>query len=178
MALDLVNLIEPVRSLMLVEIGTDHSASTLYITERLSQKGKSEYPDLLKTSAQHHNDTWLAREISLNGRLNTHEPRKKPTGGYSTVRVPVTAHETLAEGEYNRFYIRGLCGHAINMGVTHLAVYRAKHVTNPRSQSEALIGSLIPAYELREDLRKHHLGMDTYLGLPPGPNSGLSAKLP
>lgn len=46
-----------------------------------------------------------------------------------------------------------------------------------RSASEAMIGSHIDPHALLEDLRTHQ-GIDTALGLPPGPNSGLSVKLP
>ncbi len=83
----------------------------------------------------------------------------------------------MAEGEFNRFYARGLCRRAIAEGIEALVVYRAKEVVNPRAESVALIGKSLPAKQLLEDLRAH-IGTDTALGLPPGPNSGLSVKLP
>jgi hypothetical protein len=55
-------------------------------------------------------------------------------------------------------------------------VYRAKEVVNPRAESVALIGKSLPAKQLLDDLRTN-IGTDTALGLPPGPNSGLSVKL-
>jgi hypothetical protein len=91
--------------------------------------------------------------------------------------VPATAPETLAEGEFNRFYIRGLCVRALAEGITELVIYRAKQVENPRSESTAKIGLKISAQALLTDLRANP-GVDTALGLPPGPNSGLSVKLP
>ena len=91
--------------------------------------------------------------------------------------VPYTAPETLAEGEFNRFYARGLCRRAIEEGTSQLIVYRAKQVMNARSASQAKIGTKISAKELLQDLRTHP-GVDTALGLPQGPNSGLSVKLP
>lgn len=42
------------------------------------------------------------------------------------VKVPVTAPETLSEGEFNRFYARGLCRVAISLGIAAVQVYRAK----------------------------------------------------
>jgi len=36
------------------------------------------------------------------------------------------AHEMLAEGEFNRFYIRALCARAIEDGLPEVTVYRAK----------------------------------------------------
>jgi hypothetical protein len=40
------------------------------------------------------------------------------------------------------------------------------------------INTKISAKLLLDDLRNSSQGVDTALGLPPGPNSGLSAKLP
>ena len=87
------------------------------------------------------------------------------------------AHEMLAEGEFNRFYIRALCLRAIEDGMAQVIVYRAKAVQNARSESERKIGQGVPVEALLRDLRTHP-GVDTALGLPPGPNSGLSVRLP
>jgi hypothetical protein len=46
-----------------------------------------------------------------------------------------------------------------------------------RAESEQKIGQRIAAEALLRDLRAHP-GLDTALGLPPGPNSGLSVHLP
>jgi hypothetical protein len=56
-------------------------------------------------------------------------------------------------------------------------VYRAKAVEHARSESQQKIGSCVAAEPLLRDLRTH-VGVDTALGLPPGPNSGLSVHLP
>jgi hypothetical protein len=58
-----------------------------------------------------------------------------------------------------------------------LLVYRAKAVMVPRADSQAMIGIMIDAKALLADLRIHQ-GVDTALGLPNGPNSGLSVRLP
>jgi hypothetical protein len=89
----------------------------------------------------------------------------------------VNAHEMLAEGEFNRFYIRAVCLRAIKEGTSEVIVYRAKIVEHARAESEQKIGQRIAAETLLRDLRAHP-GIDTALGLPPGPNSGLSAQLP
>jgi hypothetical protein len=87
------------------------------------------------------------------------------------------AHEMLAEGEFNRFYIRALCLRAIEDGIPDVVVYRAKPVENPRSESQQKIDEHVSPEALLRDLRIHP-GVDTALGLPPGPNSGLSVRLP
>jgi hypothetical protein len=177
MALSLANLDERTRSFMLEEIESDASSGKLYISPRLNAREQQEYLRLLREAAANHDDSWLANQLRMGGLMKTEEERRKPKGGYTTVQVPVTAPETLAEGEFNRFYIRGLCLRAIGDGIPELVVYRAKQVSSPRRESEALIGARIPPDRLLQDIRTHP-GVDTALGLPPGPNSGLSVHLP
>ncbi|BEE07817.1 hypothetical protein [Aeromonas dhakensis] len=55
-------------------------------------------------------------------------------------------------------------------------VYRGKNVANARSESKQMIGQIISPKELLDDLRTN-VGVDTALGLPAGPNSGLTIKL-
>jgi hypothetical protein len=177
MALNLLNLDNHTRSLMLEEIDRDIKAQKLYISPRLSATGERDYPNLLITAARDYDDTWLAAEIRSPGRLNPTEQRAARSGfGHTTAKVPITAAETMAEGEFNRFYIRGICRRAISDGQSTVTIYRAKSVTNPRPQSVQLEGQSLNAQALLDDLRLH-TGIDTVLGLPPGPNSGLSAKL-
>ena len=177
MTLKLVNLDERTRSFMLEEIGSDASSGRLYISPRLNSRGRQEYPRLLREAAERHDDSWLADQLRRNGLMKTEEERRKPKGGHTIAQVPVTAPDTLAEGEFNRFYIRGLCLRAIQDGIPELVVYRAKQVSSPRRESEAIIGTRISPQSLLRDVRTHP-GVDTALGLPPGPNSGLSVRLP
>jgi hypothetical protein len=92
------------------------------------------------------------------------------------VKVPHTAAQTFAEGEFNRFYLRALCRFTLENGGTELEVYRAKSVTNPRMDSEARIGTRVSVTQLLDDLRANN-SVENALRLPPGPNSGLSARL-
>jgi hypothetical protein len=57
-------------------------------------------------------------------------------------------------------------------------VYRAKPVQDPRPRSRQIIGTRIDAQRLLGDLRAHPGGIDSALGVPAGPNSGLSVRLP
>lgn len=177
MSLSLSNLDSITRQFMIEEIEQDIASGKLYISPRLNSKGRDMYAEMLKEAAASFDDGWLANKIRSEGLLNSQEERRKPKGGFTTVAVPITAPETLAEGEVNRFYARGLCRRAINEEHPSLEVYRAKSVMQARSESEAKIGTKINAEALLADLRAH-LGVDTALGLPAGPNSGLSVKLP
>jgi len=165
------------RKLMLAEIDRDIDSSVLYLSNNLSVEGKAKYPDLIREAALNGNDATLA--LIIHSHLNSHEkPRKLKSGGFS--KPPVmrsNAHQMLAEGEFNRFYIRAICARAIEDGISQVTVFRAKEVENARSASEQKIGLNIPAEALLIDLRKKP-GVDTALGLPPGPNSGLSVHLP
>lgn len=177
MLLSLENLDSKVRKYMLEEIQSDiDNSERLYISPRLSDTGRNDYPLLLKQGAELYDDQWLAGQLQQNNRLNLTEQRRTKNG-ITTAKVPYNAHEILAEGEFNRFYIRGLCRRAIDEGIAELVIYRAKEVTTPRPESQAKVGTRINAKVLLEDLRANP-GVDTALGLPPGPNSGLSAKLP
>lgn len=177
MPLALANLDSQTRRFMLDEIEQDLASGTFFISNRLSSIGQAHYPEMLKEAVSKHDDAWLAEQLRQHGRLNTTEPRRTPSGGMTTAKVPVNAHEVLAEGEFNRFYARGLCRRAIEEGIPHLEIYRAKAVSSPRSESQARIGSKIDPEALLDDLRTHP-GIDTALKLPAGPNSGLSVKLP
>ena len=176
MALQLSNLDELTRALMVEELEIDVASGDLYLSPRLNHRGQVEYEQLLRTAFLEGDDQSLANEIRSRGLLNDSEQRRRPSGGYSTARIPVSAPETLAEGEFNRFYVRALCRRVVDGGASELEVYRAKAVANPRSTSEAMIGRRIDASALLQDLRTSP-GVDTSLGLPAGPNSGLSVRL-
>jgi hypothetical protein len=173
--LNLLNLDEQTRQGMLAEIERDVLAGTLYYGKRLSGRGRADYPDLLKEAARLHDDTWLAGQLAQHGRLVMMETSTRNGKTYQK-KVPFDANQTLAEGEFNRYYARGLCIRAMQDGIENLIVYRAKNVSVPRPESEAMIGKSVSALSLLNDLRDHP-GVDTALGIPAGPNSGLSVCL-
>ncbi len=177
MTLRLENLDDRTRHFMLEEFELDVASGTLYLSPRLSESGRSEYKSLLMEAIKSGNDDSLAQALRSHNRMKLTEQRQKPKGGFTTARVPATAPDTLAEGEFNRSYVRGLCRLALEEGVHEVEIYRAKPVTNPRPESQAMIGKKINAKALLEDLRTHP-GVEPALGLPPGPNSGLSVRLP
>jgi len=174
MSLNPTNLDDLTRKMMVVEIEDDITSQRTYLSSRLNQRGTEQWTTLLKEAVEHHDDAWLANEIRSKGLLKEVEERRKPKGGYTNAKLPFNAHEMLAEGEFNRVYIRGLARRAIEEGKS-LIVYRAKEVVNPRQESEDKIGNAVDPKQLLEDLRTH-IGMDTALGLPAGPNSGLSVQ--
>jgi hypothetical protein len=176
MGLDFQDLDTRTRELMLSELDRDLANGTLYLSPRLSERGVTDYESLLREAFQTGDDASLAQSLRSSDRISATETRRKPKGGVTTARVPHTAAETLAEGEFNRFYIRALCLRATEEGSGKLEIYRARASAAPRPESMAMDGASIDAAALLADLRAHP-GVDTALGLPPGPNSGLSARL-
>lgn len=176
MGLNYDSLDDQVRAKMLQELENDIAANRLYISPRLTDEGRNTWPDLLRDAIKHHNDDWLAEQLRTLGLIRDFEQRKTKTGARA-VRVPITAPNTLAEGEFNRYYARGLCSAQIDDGHAEVEVYRAKFADNPRRESELMIGRRLPAESLLEDLRTSQ-GVEPALGVPPGPNSGLSVRRP
>jgi hypothetical protein len=175
MEMNLTNLDALTRSYMRTEAEGDIAADRLYVSDRLSQGGAGEWPDLLLEAIEAGDAGTLAALLNRNGRLNTHETYVRK-GVLRTKKVPYTAAETLAEGEYNRFYIRGICARAIAESIEEVEVYRAKLVMHPRPESLARVGLRLTPTALLADLRVH-THVDTVLGVPAGPNSGLSVRL-
>lgn len=177
MGINYENLDKRTREFMIEELDLDISKGKLYISTRLNSVGRANWANILREAIENFNDNWLAGQLRNRGYMRTHEPRRTRGGGTTMARVPVTAMETLAEGEFNRFYARGLCARAIKHEIPDVEVYRGKSVRQPRPVSEAMIGKRISAKALLEDLRKSQ-GVEPALKIPPGPNSGLTIRLP
>lgn len=166
--------LDEVRAHIIAEIKADIQEGRIYISERLNDLGRKIYPQVLLEAATNSDLNGFVVSLDMS-HFNSHEQRRNPKGGYTAAQIPHNANVTLCEGEFNRYYIRGVCLKAIEMGKRVIA-YRARHSNNPRSESVALEGRGLDPNQLLEDLRKNP-GVDTALGLPPGPNSGMSVKL-
>ncbi|WP_114192497.1 hypothetical protein [Edaphovirga cremea] len=174
MALNYLDLDNNTRKFMMEEIQYDKDNDNFYRSNYLTPHGKEQWPSLLEESIAH-DDAWLEKQIQRRGLLAQYHTRKKPTGGTTQAKVPVTAAATLAEGEFNRLYARGLCARVIEEGGQTVEVYRARASVNPRPESQAIIGKNFIARDIIHDLRTHP-GVDSALGVPQGPNSGISIK--
>jgi hypothetical protein len=178
MALYLENLDDRTRQLMLDEMEYDVAHNQLHISPFLSGQGQRDYANLLREALQSGNDETLAENLRGHRRILRTLPRHNPKGGYSISAIPENAAQVLAESEFNRYYIRALARRAIEDGITELVIYRAKPVSNPRPESEARIETTLSPQELLDDLRSHPGDEPPTLGVPSGPNSGLSVRLP
>lgn len=168
------NLDNETRELMVSEIESDISNGQLYFSKRFNDNGHKLYPQLLLSAVNSGDEESLGIALKQNNCFAGTEARNGKNG-ITYAKIPETANQTLAESEFNRFYLRGLALRAIVSGQS-LIIYRARNSDNPRPQSEMMIGKQISADKLLNDLR-NSIGVDTALGLPAGPNSGLSVKL-
>ena len=178
MALYLENLDERTRQLMLEEMEYDIAHHQLHISPFLSGQGQRDYENLLRDALQNGTDESLAQELREHRRILRTLPRRNPSGGYSITTTAENAAQVLAESEFNRYYIRALARRAIEDDISELVIYRAKPVANPRPESEARIETSLAPQDLLEDLRTHPGDERPELGVPSGPNSGLSVRLP
>ena len=178
MALYLENLDDRTRQLMLEELEYDIAHNQLHISPFLSGQGQRDYAFLLREALQNGTDESLAENLREHRRIIRTQPRRQPKGGYSIAATPENAAQVLAESEFNRYYIRGLARRAIEDGIEELVIYRAKPAKNPRPESESRVETSISPQELLDDLRAHPGDEPPTLGVPSGPNSGLSVRLP
>jgi hypothetical protein len=170
------NLDDRTRRLMIEEVDRDVREGTLYESVRLTSMGSANWETLFRSACESGDDASLTAALGAPGgqHINASEPNPRSATG-ELKDVPTNAASTMAEGEFNRFYIRALCVRAIADGLS-VEVYRARASANPDRESEAKLGTLPDASALLDDLRSHQ-GVATALGLPPHPNSGLSIRL-
>lgn len=158
------NLTPATRAQMEAELDLDLRQDRLYLPKTLTYDGLDVWPDLLREAIREGDDATLAESAQLF--LRPWDARGR--------RTPRDAATKLAEGEFNRLYIRAQCLLALAHGV-HVEVYRAKAVRAPRFRSMHVEGQPLDPGELLDDLRRN-IGMGTMLGVPGGPNSGISVR--
>lgn len=162
------------REYMKAEFDYDSNNSSVYYSKRFTDAGKDYYKLKMVDHILNGDDSSLAEDLRNNNCFELYE-LKNTAKGPVQAKVPVTAADTFSEGEFNRFYIRALCLRALAEG-GKLIVYRGRLSSNPRPESEVLIGTELDPTNLLADLRAN-IGMDTILKLPAGPNSGLTIEL-
>jgi len=176
---NLVDLDATTRFFMRTEVEMDVAAGALFLSNRLSPSGRVEYPDLLLKAIDGGSPDTLAVALLQNWRLNLWETSRDRRGRPCRKRVPYNAADTLADREFNRYYIRGVCARAEAEGSQAVEVYRAMAVGNARPEIEARIGVRLAPRALLADLRAHNepKAVETALGVAAGTNSGLSVRL-
>ena len=176
MSLHLADLEACTRRFMLEELEADLAAGTLYRSPQLSEHGVEQYQGLLRAALADGTDASFAEAL---GECDAVRPpgRWQNSKDVAAEDATVAATVLLAEREFHRFYIRGLCRRALDEGVETLVIYRAKPSDSGRSSSDAMVGVRITVRSLLEDLRGSFRSLPPH-GLPQCRDPGLSVRLP
>lgn len=163
-----LNLTDSVREKIISEIERDIDNETLYISSRLTEEGQTLYFNLLKEAVINEDDSSFTDSLmDLIKETEIVNDKVK--------KVPKNAASLIAQSEFNRFYIRGVCLEAINSGIEKVIIYRGRESSWARSSSEEKIGQEIDPRNLLEDLR---MSIGKSPDILPEINSGLTVKLP
>lgn len=165
------NLDDSTRQYMLIEVEQAIKTSQLHLSRRFTARGHEHYPQLLREAVRQGNEDSLAAALRQRQCFAEREPY-----GAETRRVPASAANTFAEGQFNAFYMRGVCHRAIQAG-TLVEVYRAKEVSNERPASRYQVGQQLDPHQVLRLLRHSASGQHRGTAVPAGFNSGLSLRL-
>src|SRR5215212_204086 len=174
MPLHYENLDPTTRRFALAELERDIAQGTRATSERVRPTEVPEYEKLLRDALAYYDDRWLEERVE--GMLVDVEPRRTRSGEETTAKLPENAPRLLAEGDFNRYYMRAVCARAVEERRGVVEVYRARFSAEPREESSALEGQRLGAAELLEELRTRteEVNREAPLGKP---GSGLSVRL-
>ena len=174
MPLQYANLDPTTRRHALAELDQDLESGAFHLSARVRPEAAAEYQRLLRDALRYYDDLWL--EDHAGDLLIEQETRRTTSGGQVTAKVPQMAARMVAEGDFNRYYMRGVCLRAIEEGRQVVEVYRARLSLEPRPESAELEGQRLPARAVLDWLRGQP--SDDPAVTPLGrPNSGLSVRL-
>ena len=144
--------LDPVtRKFALEEFDGDAERATLTISSRIRPTNTQDYESLLREALAYYDDRWL--EDRVEGMVVDFELRHTPSGATTTAKLPSYAPRVLAEGDFNRYYMRGVCARAVAEGRAVVEVYRARVSAEPRPESQELEGQRLDAASLLQELR-------------------------
>ena len=174
MPLHYENLDPTTRRHALAELDRDLESGEFHASDRLRPTAVADYQRLLHEALRYYDDQWLEERAS--DLLVDFEPRRTRSGGQTTAKVPQMAARLLAEGDFNRYYMRAVAQRAIDEQRSVVEVYRARLSLEPRPESAELEGRRLPATDVLNWLRG--LTSDEPATAQLGrTNSGLSVRL-
>ena len=174
MPLHYENLDPVTRRYALEELQRDMDDGSFHASERLRPEGVGEYKRLLHEAIRYYDDRWL--EERADDLVVEHEPRRTRSGGVIEAKVPSMAVRMLTEGDFNRYYMRGVSLRAIAEERGVVEVYRARLSLEARPESAELEGRRLKPAELLSWLRGEPSD-DPGAARLGRPNSGLSIRL-
>ena len=162
------------RRFAIAELDSDLATGAYHPSERIRPTAAAEYQRYLHEALRYYDDRWLEEHAS--DLMVDFEPRRTRSGGQTAVKLPEMASRMLAEGDFNRYYMRGVALRAIEEGRQVVEVYRARLSMEPRAESAQLEGHRLPATEVLNYLRGEQVPDPAVTALG-RPNSGLSVRL-
>ena len=158
----------------IAELDADIESGAFHASDRLRPTAVAEYQRMLREAIRYYDDLWLEQHAA--DLLVDFEPRTTRAGAQTTAKVPEMAPRMLAEGDFNRYYMRGVALRAIEEGRQVVEVYRARLSLEPRPESAEVEGHRLSARDVLDYLRgQRSESVETArLGRP---NSGLSIRL-
>jgi len=147
------------------ELDEDIKTNNLYFSVYLPEDKKEEYLILLRKCIKSKDVNDLIEGVNplLTG--------LSPKTGNGRIE---NSHKTFGEGEFNRYYCRGVCLKAIEEGKT-VVVYRARASIEPRSSSKHLLNKVFNPSVLIEDFRTKKRDSTSFMICLP--NSGNSIQI-
>ena len=100
------------RRYALAELEQDGSTGAYHLSDRVRPAAAAEYRCLLREAIAYYDDAWL--EDRAGDLLVDFEMRRTPSGGTTTAKLPDMAARMLTEGDFNRYYMRGVCARALD----------------------------------------------------------------
>jgi hypothetical protein len=162
------------RNLMIEEIEFDVAGGDMYVSRFLNETGARRWCALTEEAVRAGDDDSLARALASGCMASHYERRLPKSAGFTMASVPHIAPQTLAEGQFNMYYMRALGRRAVAEGRS-LMIYRAKERKEHRPGSDAMVGSTIDARLVLDELRRTK-GVEPSIQIPM-PNTGLSVQL-
>jgi len=162
------------RRFAIAELDADMASGAYHSSERIRPTAIAEYQRYLHEALRYYDDRWLEEHAS--DLMVDFEPRRTRSGGQAAVKLPEMASRMLAEGDFNRYYMRGVAVRAIEEGRQVVEVYRTRLSMEPRAESAQLEGRRLPAIEVLRYLRGEEASDPAVTALG-RPNSGLSVRL-
>lgn len=158
----------------LAELDQDIASDAFHLPARVRPTASGDYQRLLRDALRYYDDLWL--EDHASDLLVESEPRRTASGSQVTAKVPQAGARMVAEGDFNRYYMRGVALRAIDEARQMVDVYRARLSLEPRPESAELEGQRLPARAVLDWLRGVQTDDPTVTPLG-RPNSGLSVRL-
>lgn len=164
MGLRFESLNEITRRYMIEEIDHSIGRDELYKYEEFTDDGWKKYPELLRKAAQEGDDDFLGVTLYHNNcfRLDAHRE----------------SYTKFAELEFNKFYIRAMCRHAIDEG-KELQLYIAKEEKEPSPELQGKLRQVIESEQLLIELREQEekgTPLEKVIGIDLEPDSGISVR--